>query len=64
MSGDTRGTDDALEHAAARKEPTASYVLANPLFGFMQSDARFLKIREKLAEQQNEIRSALAGVKL
>jgi len=64
MTGDTRGVDDALDRAAARKEPTASYVLANPLFGFMQSDARFLKIREKLAAQQNEIRSALAGVTL
>jgi hypothetical protein len=64
MSGDARGVNDALEHAAARKEPTASYVLANPLFGFMQSDARFLKLREKLVAQQNEIRAALAGVTL
>jgi hypothetical protein len=62
MAGDTKGVDDALEHAAARKEPTASYVLANPLFGFMQSDARFAKLRETLKGQQNEIRSALAGV--
>ncbi|HXH39199.1 MAG TPA: hypothetical protein VNN08_11275, partial [Thermoanaerobaculia bacterium] len=64
MSGDTRGVNDALDHATTRKEPTASYILANPLFGFMQSDARFLKIREKVAAQQNEIRSALAGVKI
>ncbi len=64
MTGDARGADDALERAAARKEPTASYVLSNPLFGFMQSDARFLKIREKLTAQQNEIRAALAGVTL
>lgn len=64
MSGDVRGVNDALDHAAARKEPTASYVLANPLFGFMQSDARFLKLREKLAAQQNEIRAALASVTL
>lgn len=62
MNGDARGVNDALERAAARKEPTASYVLSNPLFGFLQSDARFLKIREKLAAQQNEIRAALAGV--
>jgi predicted Zn-dependent protease len=62
MSGDARGVNDALERAAARKEPTASYVLSNPLFGFMQSDARFLKLREKLTAQQNEIRAALAGV--
>jgi Tfp pilus assembly protein PilF len=64
MNGDARGVNDALERAAARKEPTASYVLANPLFGFLQSDARFLKIRQTLAEQQNEIRAALAGVTL
>lgn len=64
MYGDARGVNDALDRAAARKEPTASYVLANPLFGFLQSDARFLKIRQKLAEQQNEIRAALAGVTL
>jgi len=64
MDGDARGVNDALERAAARKEPTASYVLSNPLFGFLQSDARFLKIRAKLAAQQNEIRAALAGVTL
>ena len=62
MNGDVRGVNDALDHAAARKEPTASYVLANPLFGFLQSDARFQKLREKLKAQQDEIRSALAGV--
>lgn len=62
MRGDARGVNDALERAAARKEPTASYVLTNPLFGFMQSDARFLKVRETLTAQQNEIRLALAGV--
>jgi hypothetical protein len=28
----------------------------------MQSDARFAKLRETLKGQQNEIRSALAGV--
>jgi hypothetical protein len=64
MNGDARGVNDALERAAAHKEPTASYVLTNPLFGFLQSDARFLKIREKLAAQQGEIRTALAGVSL
>jgi Serine/threonine protein kinase len=62
MTGDARGVNDALEHAAARKEPTASYVLANPLFRFLQSDARFQKLQETLRGQQSEIRSALAGV--
>jgi hypothetical protein len=64
MNGDARGVSDALERAAARKEPTASYILASPLFGFLQSDGRFLKIREKLIAQQSEIRAALAPVKM
>jgi serine/threonine-protein kinase len=64
IGGDAKGVVDALEKAVDRKEPTASYVLANPLFGFLQSDARFLKVRERLAAQQSEIRAALAGVAL
>ena len=64
MTGNVRGVNDALDRAAARKEPTASYVLSNPLFGFMQSDARFSKLREALRAQQNEIHTALAGVTL
>ncbi|MEA2166691.1 MAG: eukaryotic-like serine/threonine-protein kinase [Thermoanaerobaculia bacterium] len=62
MNGDVRGVDDALDRAVTRKEPTASYVLTNPLFGFLRSDARFQAIRGKLKAQQDEIRSALAGV--
>ena len=44
--------------------PGDSGGLANPLFGFLQSDTRFLKLREKFVAQQAEIRSALAGVTL
>lgn len=64
IGGDARGVVDALEKAADRKEPTASYVLANPLFGFLQSDSRFLKVRERLTAQQNDLRAALANVTL
>jgi hypothetical protein len=64
ISGDARGVVDALEKAAQRKEPTASYVLANPLFGFLQSEPRYLKVRERLTAQQNEIRAALANLTL
>ncbi|MEA2237048.1 MAG: eukaryotic-like serine/threonine-protein kinase [Thermoanaerobaculia bacterium] len=64
MAGDAPGVNDALDHAAARKEPTASYVLTSPLFGFIQSDARFAKLRETLRAQQNEIRAALSAVTL
>jgi hypothetical protein len=64
ISGDAKGTLDALERAAARKEPTASYILANPLFRFLASDPRFAKVREALTAEQNEIRAALANVVL
>ncbi|HEX7154467.1 MAG TPA: protein kinase [Thermoanaerobaculia bacterium] len=61
---DNKSTIDALEKAAARKEPTAAYVLANPLFSYLSSDARFQKIRDTLTAQQQEIRTALAQVSL
>jgi tetratricopeptide (TPR) repeat protein len=64
LSGNTPGILDALERAAMRKEPTASYILNDPLFTFLESDARFQKIKETLLAQQNEIRTALAGVSL
>jgi len=59
---DTPGVLDALEKAAQRKEPTAAYVLAHPLYRYLESDARFQKLRETLIAQQAEIRTALAQV--
>jgi Protein kinase domain len=64
LSGDPKGTLDALERAAARKEPTASYILSSPLFRFLASDPRFAKVREALTAEQNEIKAALAGIAL
>lgn len=64
INGDAAGVVDALERAAARKEPTASYILHDPLFSFLQNDARFQRIRESLLAQQNEIRTSLATVSL
>ena len=60
---DTAGVMAALEKAAQRKEPTAAYVLANPLFKYLENDARFATLRETLIAQQAEIRTALAQVK-
>jgi tetratricopeptide (TPR) repeat protein len=57
---DTAGTLSALEKAAQRKEPTASYVLAHPLFKYLANDSRFLALKVKLTAQQAEIRAALA----
>jgi Tfp pilus assembly protein PilF len=57
---DTDGTLTALEKAAERKEPTAAYILANPLFRYLSSDPRFAKVRAQLVAQQEETRLALA----
>jgi hypothetical protein len=59
---DTRGVLDSLEKAAAKKEPTGSYVLANPLFRYLQNDGRFMKIAGDFKGQQEEIRTALGQV--
>jgi hypothetical protein len=60
---DTTGVLQSLEKAAARKEPTAAYVLAHPLFRYLHSDPRFGKVRETLTAQQAEIRGALAALR-
>jgi tetratricopeptide (TPR) repeat protein len=64
ITGDTKGVLEALQKAAARKEPTVSYVLSNPLFAFLKNDPDFQKLREQMTVQQNEIRTALAAVSL
>jgi cytochrome c-type biogenesis protein CcmH/NrfG len=64
ISGDTAGVIAALEHAADREEPTAAYIMASPLFGFLQNDERFLAVRQKLQAQQSEVRTALASLSL
>ena len=60
---DTNGVIGSLEKAAQRKEPTAAYILANPLFNYLENDSRFANLRTTLTEQQVEIRTALAQVK-
>ncbi len=60
---DTAGVIASLEKATQRKEPTAAYVLAHPLFRYLQNDPRFQKVRETLTAQQTETRTALAQVK-
>lgn len=57
---DTPGVLRSLEMAAKRKEPTAAYVLANPLFRYLDSDARFQAVKAQLTANQAEIRGVLA----
>ncbi|HYC92843.1 MAG TPA: protein kinase [Thermoanaerobaculia bacterium] len=59
---DTGGVLTALEKAASRKEPSAAYVMANPLFRYLASEPRYQKVRVTLAAQQDEVRQALAAV--
>ncbi|HET7436646.1 MAG TPA: protein kinase [Thermoanaerobaculia bacterium] len=59
---DTKNVLTALDKAAKRKEPTAAYVLANPLFRYLANDPQFDAIRQALAAQQAEIRAALPSV--
>ncbi|MBV9492801.1 MAG: protein kinase [Acidobacteria bacterium] len=62
MMADTKAVIVALENAAARREPTSSYVLTNPLFAYLQSDPRFQKVRIAMATNQRDIRLALQNV--
>jgi Flp pilus assembly protein TadD len=64
ISNDPKAAFDALQKAVGRKEPTASYILANPLFRFLQSEADYARLHDDLVAQQNEARTALAGVAL
>jgi hypothetical protein len=59
---DTGAVLTALEKAVARKEPTAAYILANPLFRYLASEPRFAKVQAGLAAQQDEVRQAFVGL--
>ena len=59
---DTNAVLSSLEKATQRKEPTAAYVLANPLFRYLASEPRFQKVRADFEAQQDETRRALAAV--
>ena len=62
MLADTKGVIDSLEKASQRKEPTVSYILIDPLFRYLNNDARFQAVKAKLAADQVEMRNALAGL--
>jgi tetratricopeptide (TPR) repeat protein len=62
MLADSKDVIDALDKASQRKEPTVSYVLVDPLFRYLDSDARFQNVRTKLIAGQTEMRNALAGL--
>lgn len=62
MMGDAKNVVASLESAESRCEPTISYVLADPLFSFLASDAKYQAVRSAMTARQNEIRAALAQI--
>jgi serine/threonine protein kinase/tetratricopeptide (TPR) repeat protein len=60
---DTSGALAALQKAAQRKEPSAGYVLASPLFRYLENDAKFQSVSKQFAEQQNETKVALLEIR-
>jgi serine/threonine protein kinase/tetratricopeptide (TPR) repeat protein len=62
IMGDTRGTLDALEKAVARGEPTGSYILHHPLFRYLESDARYRRLRARIEQQIGAIRALLPTI--
>jgi hypothetical protein len=64
MLADNKNVIASLQKAADRREPTMSYVLNDPLFGYLGTDAKFLAVRTAIAARQDEIRAALAQINL
>jgi serine/threonine protein kinase/tetratricopeptide (TPR) repeat protein len=64
MTADTKGVVASLEKALKNSEPTATYVLSDPLFGYLRSDPGFRRVRDSFVAQQEAIKSALLRVKL
>lgn len=64
MLGNSRGVLDSLEVAVKNGEPTGTYVLNNPLFRYLRTDARFRRIEASIQARQLAIRNALADVRI
>jgi tetratricopeptide (TPR) repeat protein len=64
MAGQPARVIEALDKAVARKEPTAGYILTNPLFAYLRSEESFRTLRGAINAQQAEVRSALAQLAL
>jgi len=60
---DTPAVLVALAKAVQRKEPSAGYVQASPLFRYLENDAKFRDVRQQFAAQQSEAKTALAQVR-
>jgi hypothetical protein len=62
LLGDNQKVLDALEKAVARKEPTANYIMSDPLFAYLKADERFDKVLAAATAVQQDVRNALAQI--
>jgi tetratricopeptide (TPR) repeat protein len=62
MLADTKNVIASLEKAADRREPTAAYILNDPLFAYLGTDAKFMSVRDTITKRQQEIQAALAQI--
>jgi hypothetical protein len=53
---------EALDRSVARSEPTLSYIVSNPLFGYLQTDPRFTKLTRVIREKTGTLSAALDGL--
>jgi tetratricopeptide (TPR) repeat protein len=60
---DPRAVIASLEKAVDRKEPTGAYIIASPLFRYLESEPAFQKLRQRLGLQKEEVREALLLIK-
>lgn len=62
--GERQQIIESLRRAIARKEPTSTYIMTNPLFSFLRNEADFRELHTALLVQQAEVRNALAQIPL
>lgn len=64
IASDARGVVESLRIAAERGEPTGYYVINNPLFRYLENDAQFATIREKLRKDIEDLKGVMATLGL
>jgi hypothetical protein len=54
----------ALDTAVAHSEPSLTYIVSSPLFGYLGTDPRFTRLKRVIREKTTELSAALQGITL
>lgn len=54
----------ALDSAVARSEPSLTYIVSSPLFGYLETDPRFTKLKRTIREKTGALSAALQKITL